>query len=428
MDIISPDNSNTSSSVDGDAAKKINKATQWTPDTLPVTETTASPGGGDVAAHPPLPRDNDHHGLQDKPNDNRGDNPPQPGPTPHCMFPYCWPQGVPAQFTPPSQPVSSSQPQELFRALPSRPQNKAGLFSSEPPFLMGCSVPSGALASMLSHGPGPGPKTRAAADEAGLNEGIRVSGSAPASHVQAVTSAAAAAAVAVAQQGPAWSMFDVDVTELDLGNPGNAASPSCMTLSTPMKAPQGGGQACTYSSCAAASARAWPGDVPCPAPMQRMMMPFSLPPPSLLTLPPGWGPRPPPLPPLPYGLAPHPQSFFHPTACSGGRAPALFQPCPSATDVPDSSSALSSSMEVASSLQQKEEEQQGSPISVDQLNAAASTVAEVDELDVANCGGEEKATTVSGRDAIEVVVDDTSVLDNVCGGDPNGEFIDSSAF
>ena len=65
---------------------------------------------------------------------------------------------------------------------------------------------------------------------------------------------------------------------------------------------------------------------------------------------------------------------------------------------------------------------------MDQLNAAASTVAEVDELDVANCGGEEKATTVSGRDAIEVVVDDTSVLDNVCGGDPNGEFIDSSAF
>ena len=311
--------------------------------------TTAAASCGD-AGHPAV-RDNAHHNepqskargkeeedLHHHHHHYQHHQQQQPGSVSHCMFPYCWPsQSVPAQYAPSQS--SLSQPPDLLRALSSRPQG--GLFGSEPPpFLMGCSVPSDTLASMLScgtgpgpipgSGPGPGPDpdpgpcakrvAATAAGVAGLSEDSRLSGSAS----PVPTSAAAQHQ----QQGAAsWSISDVDVSELDLGNTGGNVSPSqYMSLASKLSHGGGGGgvggggggsagQACgTGPSSSSTSSSSWP-DVPCPvAPMQRMIVPFGLPPPSLLTLPPGWGPpRTPPLPPR----APQHPGLLPPGPCRG---------------------------------------------------------------------------------------------------------------
>ena len=428
--------------------------------------TTAAASCGD-AGHPAV-RDNAHHNepqskargkeeedLHHHHHHYQHHQQQQPGSVSHCMFPYCWPsQSVPAQYAPSQS--SLSQPPDLLRALSSRPQG--GLFGSEPPpFLMGCSVPSDTLASMLScgtgpgpipgSGPGPGPDpdpgpcakrvAATAAGVAGLSEDSRLSGSAS----PVPTSAAAQHQ----QQGAAsWSISDVDVSELDLGNTGGNVSPSqYMSLASKLSHGGGGGgvggggggsagQACgTGPSSSSTSSSSWP-DVPCPvAPMQRMIVPFGLPPPSLLTLPPGWGPPRP----LPYLPAPHnTQGFYHPApaaaTCQRAPPPAAFFSHESPTNLPDSSTLSTGSVDVASSLQPEEPAGHGlgsgpSPIAVEHLDAAIVEVEVADKSDSAKC--EEDKVTISG-DAVKIIVDDDSgVLGGVC-EDAGDEFIDPSGF
>ncbi|XP_070194064.1 uncharacterized protein [Littorina saxatilis] len=398
---------------------KINKATQWTPENLPASISSDST--------PPQPQQqqttpsNNNQQIQGKP----PPPPPQPQPQPpqeqhqkeqndlkapsRCLFPYCWSQGIPAQYSPPTS--ISTQSSNLFKALSvPRPQNKVGLFTFES-YSASCppAVNPDAVASMLRLGAGE--KSVEGEDD------FTVVGKVV--HQSAVSQVEVSSAVQ--QQCPLWSISDVDVSDLEqLGNHGNAGlSYMNLTSKTPL---QNVDQ--VYSSAALSSTTTtttpWP-ELPPPPVTSRITLPFTLPPPSMLTIPPGWAPRP--LPPLPYIPPPMP-NFFHTTACGG--VPTPFPDPPANTH---NSTTLHPTMEAASSLQQQMEVDSLSSSDVLEDLDVVNVVVEKAGVNIKTEGVGEEGGEAGGHHnehGVNIVVNNANVL--TIYRDSTSQFMNSSQF